>query len=149
MWEMMEFSVFSASSDFWVSYLKGMLKPLAATAVVVLAIVLSFVQRLGLEGEMAYSIFRSFLQLSVIGFVLEFIFTQKNAGWILLAYLFMVPPIPSLRLLASRSAIRRRTIASDLPGRRCFFFFSCSSRRSISALAGSQTRTPALFSPKR
>ncbi|CAA7398162.1 unnamed protein product [Spirodela intermedia] len=86
----MESSDFSASSEFWLDYLKGMLKPVAATAVVVLAIVLSFVQRLGLEGEMAYSIFRSFLQLSIIGFVLEFIFTQKNAAWILFAYLFMV-----------------------------------------------------------
>ncbi|CAA6661792.1 unnamed protein product [Spirodela intermedia] len=85
----MESSDFSASSEFWLDYLKGMLKPVAATAVVVLAIVLSFVQRLGLEGEMAYSIFRSFLQLSIIGFVLEFIFTQKNAAWILFAYLFM------------------------------------------------------------
>uniref|UniRef100_A0A1D1YCR6 Protein ALUMINUM SENSITIVE 3 n=1 Tax=Anthurium amnicola TaxID=1678845 RepID=A0A1D1YCR6_9ARAE len=81
---------FSASSDFWTDYLKGMLKPVAATAVVVLAILLSFLQRLGLEGEMAYSTLRAFLQLSVIGFVLEFIFTQKNAGWIVLAYLFMV-----------------------------------------------------------
>lgn len=86
----MDFLLFSASSDFWVDYLNGMLKPLAATAVVVLAIVLSFIQRLGLEGEMAYSIARAFLQLSVIGFVLEFIFTQNNAGWIVLAYLFMV-----------------------------------------------------------
>ncbi|KAK1311836.1 Protein ALUMINUM SENSITIVE 3 [Acorus calamus] len=39
---------------------------------------------------MIYSIARAFLQLSIIGFVLEFIFTQKNAGWIVLAYLFMV-----------------------------------------------------------
>ena len=80
----------SSSSEFWKDYLKGMLKPVAATAVVALAIALSFIQRIGLEKEMAYSIFRAFLQLSIIGFVLEFIFTQKNAGWILLAYLFMV-----------------------------------------------------------
>ncbi|RLN00269.1 UPF0014 membrane protein STAR2 [Panicum miliaceum] len=39
---------------------------------------------------MLYAIARAFLQLSVVGFVLQFIFTQKNALWILLAYLFMV-----------------------------------------------------------
>ncbi|KAL5809672.1 hypothetical protein ACOSQ3_030363 [Xanthoceras sorbifolium] len=71
-------------------YLKGMIKPVAATVVVLLAVLLSFVQKLGLEGEMVYSILRSFVQLSVIGFVLQFIFTQENIGWIILAYLFMV-----------------------------------------------------------
>jgi putative ABC transport system permease protein len=76
---------------FWRDFLLGMLKPLAATAVVAMAVALSFSQRLGLEGEMLYAIARAFLQLSVIGFVLQFIFTQKNALWILLAYLFMVP----------------------------------------------------------
>ncbi|KAJ0978439.1 hypothetical protein J5N97_013913 [Dioscorea zingiberensis] len=79
-----------SSSDFWIEYLKGMLKPAAATAVVFMAVLLSFLQRLGLEGEMIYAVVRAFLQLSVIGFVLEFIFTQKNAAWIILAYLFMV-----------------------------------------------------------
>lgn len=44
----------------------------------------------GLEKEMIYSIFRAFLQLSIIGFVLQFIFNQDNSGWIVLAYLFMV-----------------------------------------------------------
>ncbi|XP_078445426.1 aluminum sensitive 3 [Wolffia australiana] len=86
----MEFSLWTGLPEFWAEYLTGMLKPVAALAVVALAIVLSIVQRLGLEGEMAYSIFRAFLQLSVIGFVLDFIFKQKNAAWILLAYLFMV-----------------------------------------------------------
>ncbi|KAA8518833.1 hypothetical protein F0562_016393 [Nyssa sinensis] len=73
-----------------VEFLKGMLKPLLATAVVLMAVVLSYLQKLGLEGEMVYSILRAFLQLSVIGFVLQFIFTQANIGWIVLAYLFMV-----------------------------------------------------------
>lgn len=71
-------------------FLEGMIKPVAALAVVLVAVILSYFQKLGLEGEMAYSVFRAFLQLSVIGFVLQFIFTQKNAGWIVLAYLFMV-----------------------------------------------------------
>ncbi|KAF3442056.1 hypothetical protein FNV43_RR15972 [Rhamnella rubrinervis] len=73
-----------------VDFLKGMAKPLAATAVVLMAVALSFFEKLGLEGEMVYSIARAFLQLSVIGFVLEFIFSQDFSGWIILAYLFMV-----------------------------------------------------------
>ncbi|KAG8066986.1 hypothetical protein GUJ93_ZPchr0005g16324 [Zizania palustris] len=75
---------------FWREFLLGMLKPVAATVVVAMAVALSFTQRLGLEGEMLYAIARAFVQLSVIGFVLQFIFTQKSAAWILLAYLFMV-----------------------------------------------------------
>ncbi|KAF3335005.1 hypothetical protein FCM35_KLT21609 [Carex littledalei] len=75
---------------YWKEFLTGMLKPLAATAVVVMAMALSFSQKLALEKEMLFAMARAFLQLSVIGFVLGFIFTQKNAGWILLAYLFMV-----------------------------------------------------------
>ena len=79
-----------SSSAFWIEFLKGMLKPALATAVVLMAVVLSFFQKLNLEGEMVYAIVRAFLQLSIIGFVLEFIFTQKNSAWIILAYLFMV-----------------------------------------------------------
>ncbi|KAL2554480.1 Protein ALUMINUM SENSITIVE 3 [Forsythia ovata] len=71
-------------------FFKGMAKPVAALAVVLMAVALSYSQKLGLESEMAYSIFRAFLQLSVIGFVLQFIFNQHNAVWIILAYLFMV-----------------------------------------------------------
>lgn len=73
-----------------VEFLKGMVKPVVASSVVLLAVALSFLQKLGLEGEMVYSIVRAFLQLSVIGFVLQFIFSQDNVGWIILAYLFMV-----------------------------------------------------------
>ncbi|CAM8965399.1 unnamed protein product [Rhodiola kirilowii] len=71
-------------------FLKGMIKPVAATSVVLMAIVLSYFQKLGLESEMLYSILRAFIQLSAIGFVLQFIFTQNNRAWIVLAYLFMV-----------------------------------------------------------
>ncbi|KAI9153914.1 hypothetical protein LWI28_018392 [Acer negundo] len=77
-------------SEWLLDFLEGMIKPVAATAVVLMAVLLSFVQKLGLEVEMVYSILRAFLQLSVIGFVLQFIFTQENIGWILLAYVFMV-----------------------------------------------------------
>ncbi|XWS43665.1 hypothetical protein CRYUN_Cryun16bG0122700 [Craigia yunnanensis] len=80
----------SMDSDWLLEFLKGMVKPVAALAVVLMAVLLSFMQKLGLEKEMIYSIFRAFLQLSVIGFVLQFIFNQENSGWIVLAYLFMV-----------------------------------------------------------
>ncbi|KAE9585475.1 putative UPF0014 family protein [Lupinus albus] len=73
-----------------VEFMKGMVKPVAATAVVFLAVALSFSQKLGMEVEMVVAILRAFIQLSIIGFVLQFIFNQDNAGWILLAYLFMV-----------------------------------------------------------
>lgn len=71
-------------------FLKGMIKPVVALSIVAMAVVLSYFQRLGIEFEIAYSIFRAFLQLSVIGFVLQFIFNQNNAVWIILIYLFMV-----------------------------------------------------------
>ncbi|RRT80113.1 hypothetical protein B296_00016857 [Ensete ventricosum] len=77
-------------SSSWMGFLGGMIKPVVSTAVVVMAVILSFSQKLGLEGEMVHATVRSFLQLSVVGFVLQFIFAQKNAGWVLLAYLFMV-----------------------------------------------------------
>lgn len=73
-----------------VNFLKGMVKPVLALAVVLMAVILSYWQKLDLGWEMVYSIFRAFVQLSVIGFVLQFIFTQKNVTWIILAYLFMV-----------------------------------------------------------
>ncbi|KAI4364129.1 hypothetical protein MLD38_020260 [Melastoma candidum] len=72
------------------AFLKGMAKPMAALAVVAMAVTLSRMQKLGIEGEMMYSISRGFVQLSLIGFVLQFIFNQENVAWIILAYLFMV-----------------------------------------------------------
>ncbi|RWW85065.1 hypothetical protein BHE74_00006292 [Ensete ventricosum] len=80
-----------SDASFWMDFLRGMLKPVAALTVVLMAVALSFTQKLKLEGEIVYAIARAFLQLSIIGFVLQFIFTQKNAVWIILAYLFMVP----------------------------------------------------------
>ncbi|KAJ6968486.1 hypothetical protein NC653_036457 [Populus alba x Populus x berolinensis] len=76
--------------EWLLTFLKGMIKPLAATTVVLMAVILSYMQKLGLGGEMVYSIVRAFLQLSVIGFVLQFIFSQDHAVWIILAYIFMV-----------------------------------------------------------
>ncbi|KAJ6425537.1 hypothetical protein OIU84_026166 [Salix udensis] len=88
----LEFDELLSSGNFeWLlKFLNGMIKPLAATAVVLMAVILSYMQKLGLEGEMVYSIIRAFLQLSVIGFVLQFIFSQNHAVWIIVAYIFMV-----------------------------------------------------------
>ncbi|KAL3536340.1 hypothetical protein ACH5RR_004801 [Cinchona calisaya] len=71
-------------------FAEGMIKPAAALIVVVTAMALSYMHKLGLEGEMIYSIFRSFLQLSIISFVIQFIFNQNNTISIVVAYLFMV-----------------------------------------------------------
>ncbi|GAV64998.1 UPF0014 domain-containing protein [Cephalotus follicularis] len=76
--------------EWMLKFLQGMIKPLLATAVVLMAVLLSYFQKLGLECEMIYSILRAFLQLSVIGFVLQFIFSRDRSVWIFLAYLFMV-----------------------------------------------------------
>eukprot|EP00249_Psilotum_nudum_P005568 c19015_g1_i1 orf=251-1084(-) len=76
--------------SFWMEFAKGMLKPLAALAIVAMAVVLSFIQKLEVEKEMVYAIIRAFFQLSIIGFVLQFIFTHNNIVWILLAYMFMI-----------------------------------------------------------
>jgi putative ABC transport system permease protein len=55
--------------------LEEMLKPLPTTSIVVMVVVLSFFHKLGLGWETIYSITRSFFQLSIIGFVLQFTFT--------------------------------------------------------------------------
>ena len=83
-------ATFLKDYEWLIEYLRNMVKPAAALAVVLLAVALSYSQKRSLEGDMIYSVLRSFLQLSVIGFVLQFIFNQENAGWIILAYLFMV-----------------------------------------------------------
>ncbi|CAK8543772.1 unnamed protein product [Lathyrus sativus] len=85
-----QFPLVSMDLSWLTEFLKGMVKPVCATAVVFLAVALSFSQKLGLEVEMIIAVLRAFLQLSIIGFVLQFIFNQENSGWILLAYLFMV-----------------------------------------------------------
>ncbi|KAL5059892.1 hypothetical protein RYX36_031496 [Vicia faba] len=85
-----QFPLVSMDFSWLIEFLEGMVKPVCATAVVFLAVALSFSQKLGLEVEMIVAVLRAFIQLSIIGFVLQFIFNQENSGWILLAYLFMV-----------------------------------------------------------
>ncbi|KAL2934188.1 Protein ALUMINUM SENSITIVE 3 [Bienertia sinuspersici] len=98
----------------WLNYLKGMVKPVAALAVVLLAVMLSYFQKLELEKDMIYSIFRSFIQLSIIGFVLQFIFSQTNIAWILLAYLFMRPLISVSNQAKSVAKPRLRPLRLNL-----------------------------------
>ncbi|KAJ6756023.1 ALUMINUM SENSITIVE-LIKE PROTEIN [Salix purpurea] len=88
--ELLSSGIGDGNFEWLLEFLNGMIKPLAATAVVLMAVILSYMQKLGLEGEMVYSIIRAFLQLSVIGFVLQFIFSQNHAVWIIIAYIFMV-----------------------------------------------------------
>jgi putative ABC transport system permease protein len=75
----------------WADNSIGMLEPFLAVIVAVAgAVVVSYYQQLGIEQEMTISIIRGIIQLSIIGFVLEFIFKQPNVVWIFIAYIFMV-----------------------------------------------------------
>ncbi|KAH7656860.1 UPF0014 family protein [Dioscorea alata] len=76
------------------------MKTVAATVMVLIAAMLSYFQKLGMEKEMVYTSVRAIIQLSIVGFVLEFIFIRRNVLWILLAYLFMI-------VLAGRTAGKR------------------------------------------
>ncbi|CAM6089916.1 unnamed protein product [Calypogeia fissa] len=89
----------------WTDWMNGMVGPVLALTVVFAAMIVSYTQSLGIEKEMLIAIARAFLQLSVIGFVLEFIFSQSNVLWIFMAYLFMVT-------IAGYTAGRR---AKDVP----------------------------------
>ncbi|GJM94425.1 hypothetical protein PR202_ga11066 [Eleusine coracana subsp. coracana] len=90
-WALIMGQVAPGEPGFWREFTAGMMKPVAATTVVAMAMALSFAQGIGIEGEMLYATARAFLQLSVIGFVLQFIFSRDNAvTCCFVAYLFMV-----------------------------------------------------------
>jgi putative ABC transport system permease protein len=72
----------------WVDFLRVTMKPTTGLAVPKIAIFLSFLHKLELEREVPYSIARAFLQFYVIVFILQFIFLQQNAGWILFGLSF-------------------------------------------------------------
>ena len=65
---------------------KGLLKTLASLTLIVATVAVSYWQRLGLEKDMVWSNVRAFVQLSLIGFVLNFIFNQE--GWVGLLWIF-------------------------------------------------------------
>ncbi|CAM6093167.1 unnamed protein product [Calypogeia fissa] len=97
--------VVEMATSAWMDWVNGMVGPVLALTVVFAAMIVSYTQSLGIEKEMLIAIARAFLQLSVIGFVLEFIFSQSNVLWIFMAYLFMVT-------IAGYTAGRR---AKDVP----------------------------------
>eukprot|EP00897_Mesotaenium_endlicherianum_P008129 jgi/Mesen1/7344/ME000377S06570 len=68
-------------------FFNGFGKVALAMLLVGLAMVLSRLASLGLEKDMAYSIVRAVVQLSLIGFVLEFVILQK--GWLGLLCIFL------------------------------------------------------------
>ena len=63
---------------------------LLALGLVAVAVVLSLYERLGLQGDIMIAVVRSFVQLSAIGFVIEFIFGLENIGYVALLLLGMV-----------------------------------------------------------
>lgn len=89
-------NAFWSSSAWWdqvVQFEEGMGKSFAALTLVGVAMVLASINHLGISKDMAVSVARAFLQLSIIGFILNFIFMQE--GWrgllmIFAAYMFMV-----------------------------------------------------------
>ena len=72
---------------------KGFLKSAASLLVLLAAILVSQWQQLGLEVDMLVSQGRGFLQLTVVGFVLNFIFNQtglSGIAWMFGAFCLMV-----------------------------------------------------------
>jgi hypothetical protein len=71
-------------------FLRGLLRPIAAMALVFVAMLISWREGIGLEKEMLVAVLRSFVQLIGIGFALQFVFAQKGWGLILLSISVMV-----------------------------------------------------------
>lgn len=63
---------------------------LLALGLVAVAVALSLYERLGLQGDIMIAVVRSFVQLTAIGFVIEFIFGLENVGYVALLLLVMV-----------------------------------------------------------
>jgi putative ABC transport system permease protein len=62
----------------------------ASLALVALAVAVSFWQRAGLEGEIAVAVARSFVQLTAIGYVINFIFDQDRVVFVIVLIAVMV-----------------------------------------------------------
>lgn len=63
---------------------------LLALGLVAVAVVLTLYERLGLQGDIMIAVVRSFVQLTTIGFVIEFVFGLENVGYVALLLLAMV-----------------------------------------------------------
>jgi putative ABC transport system permease protein len=79
---------------------------LLALALVAVAVALSLWQRLGLEKDLGVAVVRSFVQLSAIGYVINFIFGLQGIGYVLLLLAVMV-------VFAGWTSSRR---SPDMPG---------------------------------
>ena len=62
----------------------------ASLALVGVAVLVSFWQRAGLEGDIAVATIRSFIQLTAIGYVIKFIFNQNNLAFVIALLAVMV-----------------------------------------------------------
>jgi putative ABC transport system permease protein len=63
---------------------------LATLALVAVAVAVSLWQRTGLERDIGVAVARSFVQLTAIGYVINFIFEQDNIGFVVLLIAVMV-----------------------------------------------------------
>jgi putative ABC transport system permease protein len=63
---------------------------LGALALVAVAVAISFWQRAELERDIGVAVFRSFVQLTAIGYVIKLIFEQDNIGFVVLLIAVMV-----------------------------------------------------------
>lgn len=106
----------SAWQDNLAAFLSGLSRTLAAFALVAAAMLLSHLNSLGLATDMLVSSLRAFMQLSAIGFVLNFLFTVTGAAslpLIFVSFCFMTAvaghtvaaraALPALRLAACAS----------------------------------------------
>ncbi|GAQ78763.1 hypothetical protein KFL_000180460 [Klebsormidium nitens] len=71
-------------------FVRGLLRPVAAMALVFVAMLISWREGVGLEKEMLVAVVRSFVQLIGIGFALQFVFAQKGFALILLSISIMI-----------------------------------------------------------
>ena len=72
------------------SFVGAVATALLALGLVAVAVALSLYERLGLQGDTMIAVVRSFVQLTAIGFVIEFIFGLENVGSVALLLLVMV-----------------------------------------------------------
>lgn len=80
--------------------LDGLWRVFAAMLLVLLAVGISYWQRLDLEREIVVASARAFIQLIAIGYVLTFIFDQENPIWVVFILCVM-------SIVAARTAARR------------------------------------------
>ena len=132
-------------SDDLAAFEKGFLKSVTALLVLLSCLMVSQWQKLGLELDMLVSLGRGFLQLTVVGFVLNFIFNQtglSGIAWMFGAFCMMVTNNPPFYFhpwdcgMKQWSPLHRsQWPASQLVGVLRAFHMAPSSLASLSSLA--------------